>query len=80
MRSQRETLGDAHHQPAIHDDSERRRHGHDHPLLKAAERHQEQSRSQLVAGQQPDQLTYLLLGRGRQEHRHAARTGDDEGR
>ena len=41
----REPLGDPHHQPAIDDDPERRRHGDDDALLQSAERARETAAS-----------------------------------
>ena len=63
----RDLLGDPHHQPAVDDDPQRRRHAQRDLLLDLAERHQEQPRMELEPGEQPRELARLLLRRARQD-------------
>ena len=51
-----DSLGDAHHQPAIDHDAERGRDGQKHLLLKLAEGDQDEPRSELMPGQQRGDL------------------------
>ena len=57
----REPLRDAHHQPPVEHDAQRRRGRHHHPLLHGAEGNDVEARGQLVAGEQRHDLAHLLL-------------------